>query len=47
MGMAYWENNSLDWYSCKFMNCPAVPIGSPKARYSELSLTAAQSEKKQ
>jgi hypothetical protein len=28
------------------MNCPSVPIGSRKARYSELSLTAAQSEKK-
>src|ERR1700719_804583 len=27
-----------------FMNCPAVPIRSRKARYSELSLRAAQSE---
>src|ERR1700709_2165750 len=46
-GMAYIANSSLDWYSCKFINCPAVPIWSRKARYSELSLPAAQSERKQ
>src|ERR1700722_13764481 len=34
------------WFGAlkSFMNCPAVPIWSRKARYSELSLRAAQSE---
>jgi hypothetical protein len=39
------SEDAVPEYSRKFMICPAVPIRSRKARYSEFSLKAAQSRR--